>query len=80
MVYQQDYDQTYAPVASWNSIQLLLISTLIHGWSTKQLDYVLAFTLAPVDRDLYMKVPKVFEVEGAKMGECVFKLLNNTYG
>ena len=62
MVYQQDYDQIYAQVASSNSIRLLLILTLIHVWSTKQLDSVLAFMQAPEDRDLYMKVPKVFEV------------------
>ncbi|GAX15565.1 hypothetical protein FisN_3Hu032 [Fistulifera solaris] len=80
MVKHRDYDQTYAPVASWNSIRLLLILVLIHGWHTKQLDYVLAFTQAPVERDLYMKIPRGFEVEGAQPGEYVFKLRRNTYG
>ena len=45
---------------------------LIHGWNTVQLDYVLAFPQAPVERELYMHVPKGFEVEGAAKGEYVF--------
>ena len=39
-----DFDQTYAPVASWASICLLLVLTLLNGWYTQQLDFVLAFT------------------------------------
>lgn len=58
MVKHRDYDQTYAPVASWNCIRLLLILVLIFRWHTKQLDYVLAFTQAPVERELYMHIPK----------------------
>ena len=66
MVHKRDYDQTYAPVASWNKIRLLLILVLVHSWHTIQLDYVLASTRAIVERNLYMKIPKGFEVEGAK--------------
>ena len=69
MVHKRDYNQTYAPVVSWNIIRLLLILVLVHIWHTIQLDYVLAFTQAPVDRNLYMKIPKGFEVEGEKKGE-----------
>ena len=53
---------------------------LVHSWHTKQPDYVLAFTQAPFDRNLYMMITKVFEVEGAKRGEYVFKIKKNTYG
>ena len=52
---------------------------MVHSWHTIQLDYVLAFTQAPVDRKLYMKIPKGFDVEGAKKGEYVFKIKKNTY-
>ena len=53
---------------------------LVHSWHTIQLDYVLAFTQAPVDRNLYTNIPKGFEVEGANKGEYVFKIKKNTYG
>jgi hypothetical protein len=35
------YEQSYAPVASWKSIRLLLTMVAQHGWHSKQLDYVL---------------------------------------
>ena len=79
MVHKRDYDQTYSPVASWNIIRLLLILVLAHSWHTIQLDYVLAFTQDPVNRNLYMKILKGFEVEGAKRGEYIFKIKKNTY-
>jgi hypothetical protein len=41
------YTDTYAPVASWNLIRLLLTLTAVHAWHTKQLDYVLTFPQAP---------------------------------
>jgi Reverse transcriptase (RNA-dependent DNA polymerase) len=43
------YDQTYAPVASWETIRLLLAMVLPNGWKTRQLDYVLAFLQAPAE-------------------------------
>ena len=45
-----------------------------------QLDYVLTFTQAPVDQNLYMKIPKRFEVEGANRGEYIFNIKKNMYG
>ena len=53
---------------------------LVHSWNTIQLDYVLVFTQAPVDRNICTKIPKGFEMEGAKRGEYVFKIKKNTYG
>jgi hypothetical protein len=74
-----DINQTYAPVASWNSIRLLLTMTVVHNWKTRQLDYVLAFPQAPVDREIYMNVPKGFEIEGGDE-EYVLQLHKNVYG
>ena len=74
------YDLTYAPVASWNSIRLLLALTTIHKWHTIQIDYVLAFPQAPVERELYMKIPVGFEVPGANPNDFVLKIHRNIYG
>ena len=74
------YDQSYAPVASWRSIRLLLILIAQYGWYSKQLDYVLAFPQAPVEREIYMKIPKGFEVKGADPNKYVLKLHRNVYG
>lgn len=80
MVKHRDYDLTYAPVASWGIIKLLLALVLTLGWHTVQLDYVLAFTQAPVERELYMRIPKGMEVEGGNSADYCFKLKKNTYG
>jgi Reverse transcriptase (RNA-dependent DNA polymerase) len=53
-----DYDQTYAPVASWVSVRLILLMAMLQGWMTKQLDSVQAYPQAPVEHDLYIDVPK----------------------
>ena len=74
------YEQNYAPVARWNSIRTLLTMTALHNWHTKQLDYVLAFPQAPVEGELYMRIPKGFEIEGGNTSDYVLKLHRNVYG
>ena len=80
MIKDRDYDLTYAPVASWGIIKLLLALTLTLNWHTVQLDFVLAFTQAPVERELYMDMPKGIEIEGINTADYCFKLEKNTYG
>ena len=74
------YDKVYAPVASWNSISLLLTMIVLHNWNTKHIDYVQAFTQASSDKYLYFEVPAGFEVEVGKKGEYALKLHKNVYG
>jgi hypothetical protein len=71
MKYGTHHDETYAPVARWNSIQLLLSMPEIHGWHMARIDHVQAFPQAAVERDLHMEVPRGFEVSGAEEGEYV---------
>ena len=74
------YDQAYAPVASWISIRVLLAMVAAKGWHTKQSDYVLAFSQAPVEKEIYMRAPKSFEVSGSDPNEYVLQLNRNVYG
>ncbi len=74
-----NYWETYAPVASWASIRLVMNMAALAGWETRQLDFVLAFPQAPVETDLYMEVPRGFEIKGSKE-KYVLKLINNLYG
>ena len=68
------YDHSYAPVSTWNSIRLLLIMTAVRGWHTKKIDYVAVFTEAPVERELYMKIPKGVNVSNKPSEDYVLKL------
>jgi hypothetical protein len=54
--------ETSAPVASWQSIRLLLTMSAPHNWHTVQLDFALAFPQAPVEKDLHMDTPKGFDM------------------
>ena len=44
---------------------------VLHKWITKQIDYIQDFPQAPAEKDLYLKVPAGFEVEGWKKGDRV---------
>jgi hypothetical protein len=85
MTHMKDYDLMYAPVASWASVKLLLAMVLVNCWHTIQLDYVLAYPQAPIDRDLFMHIPKGFEVTGygiyeENAHEFILKIHKNLYG
>ena len=49
MVKGKHYDETYAPVATWASIRLILALKVINGWKSIQLDYVAAYPQAPME-------------------------------
>jgi Reverse transcriptase (RNA-dependent DNA polymerase) len=74
-----NYWDTYALVATWASIRLIMNMAAAYGWVTRQLDFVLAFPQAPVETELYMEIPKGFVLEGDK-SQYVLKLVNNLYG
>ena len=80
MQYGKHYDQTYAPVAKWNSIRTLLTVSALFGWHTRQIDYVLAFPQAPIEREIYMKIPAGFTVKEGRNADYVLKLHRNVYG
>jgi hypothetical protein len=80
-VYGIHYNETYSPVVAWPTTRFFLTQSLLNNWKTKQIDFVLAFPQAPVERDLYMEIPKGIHVEGAKEGEeYVLQLVRNLYG
>jgi hypothetical protein len=73
--------ETYAPVASWNSVRMLLTMTVAHGWHTKQVDFVQAFAQAPVEKTLNMKIPAGMELmDGSNPNDHVLKIHRNIYG
>ena len=74
------YDKVYAPAAYWTSIRLLLTMLILHNRNTKQIDYVQSFPQAPAEKDLYLRVPAGFTVEGGKKGEYALKLHKHVYG
>ena len=75
------YDSSYAPVVTWPSIRLMLIMVLINKWHTRQIDYVMAYPQAPVERDMYMAIPNGYTVRDGDPGEeYAFQVKKNIYG
>jgi hypothetical protein len=76
-----NYWETFAPVVTWPAIRFVLVLTLINGWKTRQVDYVQAYPQADAPLDnLYVKIPKGFEIEGDNREDYVFKVNKNVYG
>jgi hypothetical protein len=73
-----NYWDTFSPVASWSAIRMVLITSLLNGWETRQVDFVLAYTQAEVECELYMKIPKGFEVD--EDDSYCLKLKKNLFG
>jgi hypothetical protein len=72
--------ETYSPVVNWYSIQLFLIISIMKGWETRQIDFVLVFPQADIEYDIYMEVPSVgFDLKQKKKDLCL-KLWKNING
>ena len=74
------YNESYSPVASWNSVRAMLTMVAVNNWHTKQIDFVQAFPQAPAGKTLYLSVPRGFHIEGDDRKDYVLKLERNLYG
>jgi hypothetical protein len=81
MIQGQHYDESYAPVVTWPATRYFLAQSILRGWHTRQMDFVLAYTQAGVERDdLYMEIPKGVSLEGADSKLYVLHMKQNLYG
>jgi hypothetical protein len=54
----RDYWETYAPVASWATIRLLMLLSTLLDLKSRQVDYTQAFPQAKLDDPVFMKIPQ----------------------
>jgi hypothetical protein len=74
-----DYNETFAPVARYGSVRLLLAIAAAKGWDVEQLDVKTAFLHGEIDMpDIYVKQPKGFVKKGQE--SKVYRLLRSLYG
>jgi len=72
---------TYAPVAHWSSIRMLTVLSLQQDWITKQIDFSNAFVQAPLDKDVYVSLPALFDdVSKIDPKTLCLKLHKSLYG
>lgn len=70
-----DYDDTYAPVARYDSLRLLLALAAHKRWVPRQLDVKSAFLYGKLDREIYMEIPDGYK----EPGKC-YLLRKSIYG
>lgn len=59
--------ETYALFISWLTVHLTLILSLLLGLKGRQVDYVSAYTQAPLDFELFMNIPPGLIVQDNKL-------------
>jgi hypothetical protein len=56
-----DFGETYAPVARFESIRILLSYATYHGFKLNQMDVKSAFLNGPIKKEVYVEQPPGFE-------------------
>jgi len=79
-VYGLHYFETFSPVVSWITVRLFLLLSILHSWQTVQVDFVQAYLQAPIERDLYMNLPKGITLSEGDAKQKVLRLKKNLYG
>ena len=74
------YWDTYAPVVTWHTVRLFLILSLLLGWQSRQLDFVMAYPQAPAEMPLYMRLPQGYQRHRMTRKTHALKLIRNVYG
>jgi hypothetical protein len=77
-----DYFESYAPVASWSTIRMVMNLAIQQGWATRHTDFSNAFVQATLAEEVYVELPEMFRDEhenGSKDG-VVLKLHKSLYG
>ena len=71
-----DYEETFSPVAKWESIRLFLALTVLLSLIPLQLDVDLAYLYAPLDEAIYMVPPEGMSHPSGML----LRLLQSLYG
>ena len=75
-----DYWYTYSPVETWQTVCLFLVLSLLLGWQSRQLNFVMAYPQAPAEMLLYMRLPQGYQCRGMTRKTHALKLICNVYG
>ncbi|KAD6795802.1 hypothetical protein E3N88_06698 [Mikania micrantha] len=73
-----DYTETFAPVARFETIRVIIAIAAHHGWKLHQLDVKTAFLNGELNEEIYVQQPEGFISKGCE--EKVYKLRKALYG
>ena len=68
-----DYDETFSPVARFESLRLLIALAALEDWEIHQLDVKSAFLNGVLEEEIYMEQPEGFIMAGQETKVCRLK-------
>jgi len=72
--------ETYSLVVNWFTIWFYLITAIMYGWHTRQIDFVLAFPQAEIECNMYMAISAGFAMPNSlNTRDYCLKLMRNLY-
>src|SRR5258707_1575654 len=73
-----DFEETFSPVARFETVRLLLALSALEDWEIQALDVKTAFLYGELDEELYMEQPEGFIIKGQETK--VYRLKKALYG
>jgi hypothetical protein len=77
--YGIDFHETFAPVAAYNSLRIFISLVASLDFECDCVDVVTAFLLAPLEEEVYIKIPDGYPSQPSDKGK-VLRLLKSLYG
>jgi len=77
-VFRIDYEETFSPVARFETFRLLIALAALHDWEIEALDVKTAFFFGELDEEIYLEQPEGFVVKGQENKVC--RLRKAIYG
>ena len=74
------YGDTYVPVVTWQMVRFFVILSLLLGWHSHQLDFIMAYPQALAEMTLYMHFPQGYKWKEMTRKSHILKLICNVYG
>jgi hypothetical protein len=68
-----DYDETFASIARYTSIRLVISIIAEMGWKIHQMDVKTKFMNGLIQEEVYIEMPLRFEVHGKDSHVCILR-------
>lgn len=68
-----DYNETFSPVARFESVRIILAFAALHDWEIEAMDVKTAYLNGDLDEVIYMRQPEGFIVKGKETHVCLLK-------